>query len=119
MLEAGYMAIPFDGSFLIDNQEIPEMEALRAKEYPDLPFHQPGGKQVQIFLSEYSLNTLMISSHIQNLLSLSEEVSPVFPSSFSQRLSKYLETRMKMILKMHSIRLNLSLEQINKWEHQL
>lgn len=50
--------------FLIDNQEIPEMEALRAKEYPDLPFHQPGGKQVQIFLSEYSLNTLMISSHI-------------------------------------------------------
>jgi hypothetical protein len=78
VLEAGYMAIPFDGSFLIDNLEIPEIEALRAKEYPDLPVHQPGGKQVQIFLSEYSLNTLMISSHIQNLLSLAEEVSPVF-----------------------------------------
>lgn len=46
VLEGDYMSVPFDGTFIIENRETPEIDALRAANTAELPIHRPDGKQV-------------------------------------------------------------------------
>jgi len=81
------MAVPFDGTFLIDGpiaqindghqfdrtdeEYQKEIEALQNGPRIDLETHHEDGKQVQIFVSQYSLSTMILAHHAKGLMSIS------------------------------------------------
>ena len=52
-----FVSVAFDGTFKRTDEET----ALMKKEYNVLPFFVPGGHDFQVFISEYSLNSVLNS----------------------------------------------------------
>ena len=54
-----------------DEEYQKEIEALKNGPRIDLETHHEDGKQVQIFVSQYSLSTMILAHHAKGLMSIS------------------------------------------------